>query len=227
MIEEANLTTVVIAGIATLSSAFGLQQIVMWLLNRKASNKTLDSTLHRTSAELDIVLGDKYKALLVEWEAEVKRLRNESESERHKHAEELEVLRQLLLEGSLQRTAIIQKHDSFLKAVRLLMSVLEQPYWECDINGDCLYVNHFWTVATGINLVDAMGDGWSKAIAVKDRKRVSDAYYQSIQDGNANNPLNFKMVHCETKNTFLVTAYYVIIRANDAPLQIIGVTKLN
>ncbi len=62
-----------------------------------------------------------------------------------------------------------------------LASVSPVGIFNTDANGDCLYVNERWIEITGISFVEAMGDGWNKAIHPDDRERVFDDWYNAAK----------------------------------------------
>jgi two-component system, sensor histidine kinase and response regulator len=50
-------------------------------------------------------------------------------------------------------------------------------------DGNCLYVNPNWCDMVGMNLVEAMGTGWQKAVHPEDLDRVRDEFQQAARSG--------------------------------------------
>jgi len=51
--------------------------------------------------------------------------------------------------------------------------------FHADREGKCLYVNHYWTLLTGMPLEQALEDGWQAALHPDDRQRFMDAWQQA------------------------------------------------
>lgn len=50
-----------------------------------------------------------------------------------------------------------------------------------DAMGDCLYVNERWQMIAGLNMEQASGQGWAKALHPDDRDRISQEWYRAAQ----------------------------------------------
>ncbi|NOQ36160.1 MAG: PAS domain S-box protein, partial [Methylococcaceae bacterium] len=53
-----------------------------------------------------------------------------------------------------------------------LVSISPVGVFQFDATGKCLYVNSRWSEITGLSLKQALGNGWSKGLHPKDKKRV-------------------------------------------------------
>ncbi len=52
-----------------------------------------------------------------------------------------------------------------------------------DTEGHCLYVNEKWTEITGMTAEDAKGNGWVKGVHENDKKRISQEWDKSVEQG--------------------------------------------
>ncbi len=50
-----------------------------------------------------------------------------------------------------------------------------------DNEGQCVYVNEYWSDITGLSSEGSYGEGWARALYPADKKRVLNAWYQAVQ----------------------------------------------
>ncbi|MCX5811289.1 MAG: PAS domain S-box protein [Proteobacteria bacterium] len=50
-----------------------------------------------------------------------------------------------------------------------------------DSEGQCVYVNEYWSEITGLSPDETYGEGWAKALFPADKERVLNEWYQAVQ----------------------------------------------
>ncbi len=65
---------------------------------------------------------------------------------------------------------------------RAAMCLHDEPIWECDKNGNCIWVNHSYSKLTGIDSDYLKNKGWFNIVAESDRSRVRDEWVASIEE---------------------------------------------
>lgn len=62
---------------------------------------------------------------------------------------------------------------------------LVTPMWEADADGFCVRVNHAMGRLVDRAPSDLLGSGWENIICLKERKRVSDEWFDAVKKGRA------------------------------------------
>ncbi|MFZ5775871.1 MAG: MASE3 domain-containing protein [Thermodesulfobacteriota bacterium] len=69
------------------------------------------------------------------------------------------------------------------KQYAVLAELAPVGIFRTDAAGSCLYVNDRWLRFAGLSLVEALGDGWSKALHPDDQERIVSAWLAATRDG--------------------------------------------
>ena len=66
--------------------------------------------------------------------------------------------------------------------IRVLTEVSPVGIFRTDEKGNCVYVNERYCEITGLNLQQALGEGWSRALHPDDSRRVIEAWNEAVRD---------------------------------------------
>jgi PAS domain S-box-containing protein len=57
---------------------------------------------------------------------------------------------------------------------------VQEGIYECDLEGNCTYVNRYWCLLSGLLPDDALGSGWLRAIHPDDVRRVKEEWTDAV-----------------------------------------------
>lgn len=71
------------------------------------------------------------------------------------------------------------KHDAYIK---LRMHLEHLPSFECDLDGDVIWINRAYTEVFGLSISDIKGRKWLATVHYDDKEAVLEEYEQILQD---------------------------------------------
>jgi PAS domain S-box-containing protein len=148
-------------------------------LSRKLS-QTLLKNLNNLIRKIDSIDNAKHafqgnSVLEVVGDGEIKHLSSAFNSLLHRLSKSYLELEDRVIE----RTADLHKTQEHLKA---LLSTTPVGVFETDEQGECIYINTRWSEITGLDLEEAKGSGWTKALHPDDVELVFSEWKTSSQE---------------------------------------------
>ena len=58
---------------------------------------------------------------------------------------------------------------------------VQEGIYECDLDGNCTFVNRYWCSLTGLVPDDALGSGWLRAVHPEDKTRVKEEWKEAVE----------------------------------------------
>ena len=96
-------------------------------------------------------------------------------------------------DGEIENFSTIMRDISQQKLAREQLKASEERYaslaeaapvgiFRTDATGKCIYVNDRSCQIAGLSLEEALGEGWSKSLHEDDRARITEEWYQAVQE---------------------------------------------
>ncbi|TAE57749.1 MAG: CBS domain-containing protein [Nostocales cyanobacterium] len=89
-------------------------------------------------------------------------------------------LQQELVRSQQAETALKKSEENY----RILVTHAPVGIFQTDAQGNCLYVNSRWSEFTGISELEAISEGWKKALHPDDRENIFSEWNYAIKSGS-------------------------------------------
>lgn len=94
--------------------------------------------------------------------------------------------------------------------------------FQCDPEGNCIYVNERWCQITGITFEQALGNGWISALHPEDTEAVA-SHWQDFVDNDANFSFEYRFLSPQSKKVSHVSGHAVpLLDQDDSLMSYIG-----
>jgi PAS domain-containing protein len=218
----------IFADIVALLSAFGgLAVLIIFLIQRKRTGKSMDANTLKTEKEVEQIeqeIEAKYVIHVKKWLDDLQEIKDKHDKEINEKNRRWEELHKQYLDSIKIATEHQQRLTQFHRATRRLLVSIDIPYWECDSNGKLVYANGAWLKLFGLSSSEALGEGWLNSIPEADRKSLLVDWYSKVVD-QADGSITFSLLNQITGKLSKVKALYVILFNEAQEIdKILGVT---
>lgn len=215
-----------IAVIAGLLGSGAIGGIILHFLTKKNTNKLTEANLQLTATQtrkLEQEMEAQYVGQLEKWLSDLREIHEEHEKSIIQKDQEISLLHKQHLDSIRELDETRIRLDRTGRATQRLMSKADTPYWECDGFGKFTYVNGAWSLLTGLQDAESLGNKWMSIIHKDDEKAAKLAWYSSMVDLN-DSPIRFRIVNPVTGETIPVKFIYSTIHDVDGKVvKVIGV----
>lgn len=220
--------------IAIIIALGGLSGVILYLLNRKNTNATVESLVTKSEAEVNKIrreIEDEHIQQLGQWIADLRDAYNARET----------LLKEKTAELMQKDVEFVELHRKWLHAVRILdeidislrryndstkklFSRLGIPYWEANKDGSLEYVNGAWRELFGLEAPDALDKGWQSVVLAEDLPQLKITWSAALTDLN-DEPIRFRIQNPVTGEVLHLEALYSAVLNPDGNVhKIIGAT---
>ena len=126
---------------------------------------------------------DDFSAFMKESSDYREEIRHELERKEDEYKNEIEKHRTLIAEKEKMLERLRKENEEYLVHYKFLADYMPQIVWTASPSGDIDYCNQRWFDYTGINVDQARGDGWVKAVYPDDVPKITSEWRNSISKG--------------------------------------------
>lgn len=128
------------------------------------------------------------------------------------------------LRDTLNRVEVNQSVDRAM--LRGIAATSNEPIFQSDNNGLCTWANERWCQLTGMDIADALGEGWINAVHQDDRAKVTGDWLAARQGGRIC-LYTYRYCNVETGTIVNVTVRTEPIIVNRAVAGWLGTVRIN